>query len=234
MPQSFGKIVKKDGDLVTIQITQAEQLKYLLAGSKAGLIYDDGRHITADQQRKVYALLGEIDRWSGNYMPNVTKRQMKRQYIIHTGLYDGFSLADCSMSVASNFIEFLIEFCLSWNVPFASRTVDQLQGQYGWERSCLKFKKCCICGKHADVAHVHAVGIGRDRNHIHNVGNAVMPLCRVHHNEQHTRGIYSFMAKYHIKGVRVTPEISEMLRIGDWRTEQGESIISTNYDTSND
>ncbi|MDN7062843.1 hypothetical protein FIV11_14110 [Lactiplantibacillus plantarum] len=227
MPQAMGRVLEIKDNIVTIELTQSDQLQYLVSNGEVGLLYDDGRHITAAQQHKIYALLGEIDRWAGNYLPELTKTQMKEQYALYSGIYDGFSLANCSETVATNFIEYLIDFCLAWNVPFLTRTLDEVQGQYGWERTCLKYKKCCICGNHADVAHVHAVGIGRDRNHIKHIGNQVMPLCRTHHNQQHNIGIYSFMAKYHIKGVRVTPDVAAMLRLGDWRTEPGDPITLT-------
>ena len=61
---------------------------------------------------------------------------------------------------------------------------------------------------------------------ISHIGYQIMALCREHHNEQHNTGIWTFMRKYHIKGVRVTPELAEMLRLGDWHVYRGEPIIS--------
>ncbi|MGZ7328875.1 putative HNHc nuclease, partial [Streptococcus pyogenes] len=29
-----------------------------------------------------------------------------------------------------------------------------------WFYYCLKYRKCCICGKHADVCHIEVVGMG--------------------------------------------------------------------------
>lgn len=82
-----------------------------------------------------------------------------------------------------------------------------------------------ICGAHADIAHVHAVGIGRNRRTISHLGNYVMALCRKHHQEQHSKGIVSFMQDNQLKGVKVTPEIAKMLKLGDWRQEQGEDVV---------
>ncbi|KRL07885.1 hypothetical protein FD38_GL002448 [Levilactobacillus zymae DSM 19395] len=172
-------------------------------------------------------MISEVDRWCGNYIPELTKGQLKRMYALRKGLYENFSLSDCSIETASRFIEFLLEFCFENNIPFASQTVDAIREQYGWDIQCLKFHRCMICGRPADIAHVHAVGIGRNRNHISHVGNSVMALCRDHHQEQHRIGIKTFMQKNQLKGVRVTPEIAEMLQLGNWRMEQGEPIIST-------
>lgn len=195
--------------------------------ANATLLVDDQRHISRDQQKKAYALLGEIDEWSGNYIPELTKAQMKHQFLLESDTYEPFSLKNCSMSLAREFIDFLIKFCLVWDVPFASKTLDLIQGSYGWELYCLETKHCCICGKHADVAHVHSVGIGRDRKHISHIGNSVMALCREHHQLQHVQGINNFMRLNHLKGVRVTPEIAKMLKLGNWHIEEGEEIIST-------
>lgn len=188
---------------------------------------NDGRKITADQRRKAYALLHEINDFTGNLAPEVTKKQMKELFISERGLHETFSLSDCSMTMASRFIEFLIAFCFEYNVPFASRTVDAVREQYGWDIQCLKYHRCMICGKYADIAHVHAVGIGRNREHINHVGNRVMALCRNHHQEQHRVGIQTFMQRNQLVGVKVTPEIAEMLKLGNWQAVRGEPIIST-------
>ncbi|VDG23694.1 putative HNHc nuclease [Lactiplantibacillus mudanjiangensis] len=227
MPEATGKVLKITGNIVTVQLMKGDRMSYLTVGSDAGLVYDDGRSITTVQRNKIFAMLHEIDEHFGNFMIDLTEYQMKQRFCYDVELFDGFSLSDCSMSLATAFIEFLIKFCLAENVSFSSKTLDQIQGQYGWERACLDQKMCCICGKHADIAHVHAVGIGRDRNKIKHIGYQVMPLCRIHHNEQHNTGIWTFMGKYHLKGVRVTPEIAEMLRLGDWRVYREEPIIST-------
>ncbi|GEO70465.1 putative HNHc nuclease [Levilactobacillus acidifarinae] len=196
-------------------------------GQLAEINFDDGRHITVDQRRKIYAMIGEIDRWCGNYIEEITKKQLKRMFALRQGLYEDFSLSDCSIEMASRFIEFLLEFCFSNGVPFAGHTVDAIREQYGWDYYCLKYHCCMICGRPADIAHVHAVGIGRNREHISHIGNYVMALCRDHHQEQHQVGIYTFMKDNQLKGIKVTEEIAEMLTLGNWRQERGENIYST-------
>lgn len=195
--------------------------------ANAVLQVEDNRTITRDQQKKVYAMLGEIDEWTGNYTPDMTKAQMKYEYMLKREDYQSFSLSDCSIKQAGDFIDFLISFCFSNRVPFASYTLDLVQGSYGWEMYALENKQCCICRNLAEVAHVHSVGMGRDRQHIRHIGNSVMALCHTCHMEQHRIGIKSFMYKHHLKGVRVTPEIAKMLRLGNWHVEDGEPINST-------
>lgn len=202
----------------------AKRLVEANVGQLIELNFDDGRHISAEQRKKIFALLHEIDRWCGNYIMDVTEQQMKYMFLHQYGLYKEFSLSDCSLETASRFIEFLLGFCFEWEVPIASKVIDSIREQYGWDMYCLKYHCCMICGAHADIAHVHAVGIGRNRNRINNVGNYVMALCRKHHQEQHNVGIKTFMIDNQLKGVKVTPEIQRMLKIGDWRHEHGKEV----------
>jgi hypothetical protein len=73
-------------------------------------------------------------------------------------------------------------------------------------------RACWICGKHADIAHVEAVGAGRDRNKIDHTKHRFMALCRSHHNQQHVMGINSFMQRYHIKPIQL--EKSDLKKLG--------------------
>ncbi|WP_334427194.1 putative HNHc nuclease [Levilactobacillus sp. HBUAS67566] len=226
--QLFGKIEGLSDHRLFVDLNDVDPpAKRLVEANRGQLIelnFDDGRHISAEQRKKVFALLHEIDRWCGNYIMDMTESQMKYMFMRHQGLYEEFSLSDCSLEMASRFIEFLLGFCFAYEVPIASKVIDSIREQYGWDMYCLKYHCCMICGAHADIAHVHAVGIGRNRNHINNVGNYVMALCRKHHQEQHNVGIKTFMIDKKLKGVKVTPEIQRMLKIGAWNQEQGEAV----------
>lgn len=227
----FGTIRKLFRHYLIVHLTDVDppNRRFIEAnvGQLVSVRFDDGRHITADQRKKIYVIFSEIDEWMGTFDSEVTKRQMKREFNLNRGVYEDFSLSNCSIALASQFLEFLIAFCFKWNVPFASKKVDAIRESYGWDLQCLKTHRCMICAQPADIAHVHAVGIGRNRNHISHVGNSVMALCRNHHQEQHRIGIDTFMKKYQLKGVRVTPEIAKMLRLGSWRAERGEPIVAT-------
>lgn len=206
-----------------------DKLSTLLDGKTPSVDFDveDGRTISPDQRKKIYAMIGEIDVHMGNYLPELTKIQLKYQFSVENEYYHEFSFSDCSISLANKFIEFLIDYCLRENVPFLTMPLDMIQEQYNWDMKCLEYRKCIICGKHADIAHVYAVGIGRNRNKISHIGNYVMALCREHHTEQHGIGIKTFMDKYQVKGLKITPEIAEMLKIGKYQVNAGDPLVVT-------
>lgn len=74
---------------------------------------------------------------------------------------------------------------------------------------CLLHKKCCVCGTKAELHHVTAIGMGRDRTEVFQIGIPVLPLCRKHHTEWHTLGNNTFNAKYHVEPFKLTKEIAK-------------------------
>ncbi|MBQ8588400.1 MAG: hypothetical protein IJ454_03305, partial [Clostridia bacterium] len=70
--------------------------------SKCLVRYDDGRRINAWQRMKAYAILGDIAEFTGN-VPEYEKELQKCFFIERYGGED-FSLSDCSVSTARDFI----------------------------------------------------------------------------------------------------------------------------------
>ncbi|PCF77590.1 putative HNHc nuclease, partial [Staphylococcus delphini] len=76
-------------------------------------------------------------------------------------------------------------------------------------------RNCVICQKpHAELAHYHAVGRGRNRRKIDHTDNKVLALCSHHHREQHNIGMNSFNDKYHLHDswVDVDKRLNKMLK----------------------
>ena len=71
--------------------------------------YDDGRHISAEQRKKIYATIADIASYTGN-APEMEKALQKFFYIERYGA-EYFSLSNCSVSEAREFINYLIDFC---------------------------------------------------------------------------------------------------------------------------
>lgn len=159
----------------------------------------DGRILSSDQRRKIYATLRDISGYTG-YTPEEAKEVMKYVHIASTGS-DYFSLSDCSMDLAREFINTLTDFCLEHGVI----TSEQLSGRTDdittYLYQCMKHKKCAICGKPGEIHHWDAIGMGHDRRHYDDSGNRKICLCRMHHTIAHQKGVRDFQRDYHVYGI---------------------------------
>ncbi|MCR2043206.1 putative HNHc nuclease [Anaerosalibacter massiliensis] len=160
---------------------------------------DDNRTITADQRKKIYATIRDIANYLGDW-PEYYKEFLKFNFCMEKGI-DYFSLSDCSISVARDFITYLIDFILKEDIPLSDEALKRTDDidKYLW--SCIKHKKCCICGKAGEEHHVDTIGMGRSRRTVDDSENRKMCLCREHHTEYHKIGQEDFEKKYHVYGI---------------------------------
>lgn len=208
-----GKIVRYDGKRLCI-IAPFSDTEFLTAKhvEQCSVMLDDGRTITAQQRKYIYAMLNDIAAHTG-HMSDELKDHFKLETLEKTG-GNWFSLSDCSMTEANQMIETIIEFCIRWRIP----TRDDLAtfapdiGRYIY--MCLKHKVCCISRREgAELHHVDHVGMGRDRGEIPHVGLSAMPLLREYHNEAHLIGQATFNEKYHVFGIPLTQELCEIWKL---------------------
>lgn len=160
----------------------------------------DSRPLSDRQRKSCYAMLREIAVWSG-YEPDEIKDMMKFNFI--GSLVDDmnlFSLSNAPMSLVAAFQTFLARFIVAHDVPTRRPMLEYVDDVQDYVYSCLVNKKCPVCGAKADLHHIDAVGMGRDRDEIIHEGMEVMPLCREHHTEIHTIGKADFFKKYHLEG----------------------------------
>lgn len=214
----FGKLLSINGNKISAELDDdidAFKLSKLSSGKQPMIevSISDGRTISVEQRGKIYALIGDISDWSGYMVEKETPQIMKWKYLTETGK-DEFSLSDCSMTQAKEYIDWLLDFCFEYDVPFKTRTWDLLPNDYSMQYRCLKHRRCCICGRHADIAHLQTVGMGRNRRQINHSGFFFMALCRIHHTEQHTIGVMTFLQRYHIKPIKLDADDRKQLRIG--------------------
>lgn len=170
----------------------------------------DGREISADQRRKVFALIRDIADWCGEE-PEYIRKFTTFEYCISNGI-DPFSLSDCDMSTAREYISYLIDFCFRHGVPTRDTLLNRTDDISKYLYSCLAHRRCAVCNKQADVHHVNAVGMGRDRAKINHSGMEAIALCREHHREAHTRG-QAFFDKYHIYGIKLDDNLCKILNL---------------------
>lgn len=166
---------------------------------QAELRLDDGRVITSMQRRKAYATLRDMSDWTG-YPPEQMKELMKYFYIEQTG-EDYFSLSDCTVDTAREFITFLIEFSLEQGIQLTDLAINRTDDIGKYLYYCLKHKKCAVCGRDGEIHHVDTIGMGNDRKRVDDSEYRKICLCRQHHTEAHTIGMQTFEKKYKVYGI---------------------------------
>ena len=172
---------------------------------------DDARVISSKQRRFIYATMRDIADYTG-YDPEQVKALWKYDFIAKTGC-DYFSLSDCSMTTANEFLAFLIDFCLEHDIPTCGSLAERSPDIARYIYACLVHKKCCITQKKAQLHHVDAVGMGRDRKDIVHLGMRVLPLHWKKHREAHDMGKKSFEEKYHVFSMKLTVELCEIWKV---------------------
>ena len=176
-------------------------------------VYDPYK-ITDKQRRKIFALVNDIEAYTGQ--PSEYVRGMFIHYLqaLH-GTENRISMSSCSKRTASDLIEIILQWTFQHDVPLNHKTSDLMRNDNYFIYLSTINRQCVICGKpKSDIAHLEAVGSGRDRRTHDHTNHHVLALCRRHHNEQHQVGIKTFNQTYHLENswVKVTPEINKKLQ----------------------
>jgi hypothetical protein len=176
----------------------------------------DGRTISPEQRKKAHAILHDITEWQEGYCTTTIMERVKRQFKLDFVVYGMvalekkmFSLKDCDMTVARDFITYLVDFAIEWAVPCKEPLWQNCEDIAKYVYACLMHKTCAVCGKdHADLHHAEdRVGMGGNRKTMIHEGMHVMPLCRIHHTECHNIEQAAFNERYHMHGIPATKEI---------------------------
>lgn len=199
-----GKVVGYDGETITIKAHCNKKPKNI----KCEIRLDDGRKISTDQRMMIYATLKDIAKWSGHTLEEV-KNICKNDFAEMNGA-ELFSLSDVDMTTAWKFQNYLIEFCIENGVQTSINLAERCPDISQYVYLCLRHRKCCVSGEDAELHHVDAVGMGRDREDIIHKGMRVLPLNRYYHTEAHTIGKKTFEEKYHLYPVELNDELCEI------------------------
>lgn len=212
--------ITEDDGTTTVVISGVE------LGNKETLLLDNGLEVEVDvqvvdpfkttdkQRRKIFALCNDIEAHTGQ--PRDYMRYLFMDYVYVLYGYDkGISLSDCTRQQASQIIEVTLDWIFYNDIPLSYKTSDLLKNDKSYLYWSTVNRHCVICQKpHAELAHYHAVGRGRNRRKINHIGNQVLALCSNHHREQHNIGIDSFNEKYklHDSWVDVDSRLNRMLK----------------------
>ena len=174
---------------------------------------DDGRRISSDQRKKIYALCRDISDYTGHDVEDLKENILKAGFMIKEDR-DYFSLSDVDMTTARYFIEYILEFCFEWNVPLNEKTVALAREVNNYLYLCLRYRRCAVCGRYADVHHhENLVGMGMDRAKHNHEESKFIALCRTHHTECHTLGHKTFENKYKLAAIKLNAQAIKELMI---------------------
>ena len=212
---TLGKITAINKNKITIELDEEVNLNYLKLLADGGDNYAkvkflDNRGITAKQNNLSHSLIGDIAKYSYDE-PLWIESVLKYYYKSLTG--EDFSHSKATRDEANKFIDFLIKFILKNNIELPKK-YEYLTEKTSWFYYCLKYRRCCICGKHADICHVDVVGNGRNRNKINHDDLRFYAGCRTHHQEEHNLGINNFLKKYKITPIKLSLEDRNKLNVG--------------------
>lgn len=167
----------------------------------AEMRFDDGRHISAEQRKKAYATIRDIADYTG-YLPEEQKEWLKYQHMIRTG-DSYFSLSNCSMETAREFINTILEFALEEGIPLSENAIERTDDIGRYLYYCIIHKKCAICGRDGEIHHEDAIGMGNDRRKVDDSDYRKICLCREHHMMAHQMGAIRFRQMYKVYGIVV-------------------------------
>ena len=173
----------------------------------AEMRFDDGRHISVEQRKKVYATIKDIADYTG-YLPEEQKEWLKYLHISNTGC-DYFSLSDCTMDTAREFINTILEYAIENGVPLSEEAINRTDDVGRYLYFCIMNKKCAVCGKPGEIHHEDTIGMGINRNKVDDSNHKKICLCRNHHTMAHQLGVIRFTEMYKVYGIIVKESDSE-------------------------
>lgn len=209
-----GEILSAVNDVITIRVCADAQNWCIDHNAKTVEVrLDDGRTITADQRRKIYATMRDIAEWCGD-MPEAIKAYFKWSFCGDEE-HEEFSLSDVDRETASEFLTYLIDFCIQNGVPCSDPLWDRCEDINRYMYACVMTRTCCITGKkNAQIHHYDRVGM-RSRDNICHVGMRVVPLSADLHTMVHySGGEDEFYKQHHIEPIELTEKMCEYLKLG--------------------
>lgn len=188
----------------------------------------DARPLSDRQRKMCYALLREISDYTGQDVHSA-KEYLKLRFLADDFGETAdriFSLANAPMSLVCAFQRYLVRFVVEYDIPCRVSLLEYVDDVPDYIYACLIAKKCCICGKPAELHHHHdCVGMGRSRDEIDHEGMQALPLCRDHHSEVHNIGVDTFDDKYHVCAIPIDKTLLRIWRLSRGRNQHGREKI---------
>ena len=223
------KILSQKGEDLIVRLDEPlniERIKTMYGNDLSNVLgelnIDDPRRFSSRQRNLFFALLKDISKSNGT-KPSELKDHF---YQIYEDTFDQETslkkISTNTMSQVNDLIEMVIEFIFENNMSIESAfsLLPKTEGYYLY--ICCKYRKCIVCGRHADMHHVDALGIGSDRTKAKHLKHHFMALCRTHHQEIEQIGRPAFAAIYHVPvdGIKLNEATLKLLNIqGDYTND---------------
>lgn len=216
------KLVKRNSAYLLMDVRLSQTNELMLACGDA-LEVDikvlDKRHISDQQRKFIFALCNDIGYYTGDDTEYI--RLLMQQYNANVREIEVESLSSCNMAYANGLIDTIINFCIDREIPFSKKLLEENQYNFTARQTySMALKRvCAVCGRRADIHHVDAVGMGRNRQKISHVGMRALPLCREHHTECHTIGDDLFIQRYHLAPFEIDKKMEHFIKKGVLRSD---------------
>ena len=171
--------------------SKEEILRYTTdKGLQGELKFDDGRSVSIEQRRKIFSTIKDFSLCTG-YDPEYA-RQLLTLAFCYENAIEPFSLSDCSLEIAREFISYLIDFCIDNDIPLSENAIERTDDINSYLYSCIKRSVCCCCGKQGVVYNLTN-------------GNKIS-LCNLHFDEARIKGLKEFEKLHKVYGIKVKEE----------------------------
>ena len=216
----MSKLTKKNGRYVIdkIKLNQVDEA-YLDGGGELGVTVTitDDRFMSSQQRNFIFALCREVSYETGIDL-EVFRADMMT---VHEAVYGKNlgSLIKYSMTDANGLISTIITFMIDKQIPIRYELIKEQDFRFNQNHvylMCLK-RICVVCGRRAELHHVDAIGMGRNRDKVSHIGMRMLPLCREHHNEAHTLGDNRMLEKYHLEPIKIDKKLEYFIKKGHVR-----------------
>ena len=217
----LAKVKNIDGREVKVELAEdlnIERLQTVYHGHIGAryceLRFLDPRSFSVDQRKYYYALLGDISAFTGHLIEEIddnTRWKFKALAGRDISLSNGSSNTKDDVVLLTNIaldLAFELNVSLSNKIPIPDKNLEY------YFYKCLTHRKCCICGKHADIDHFdETVGMGRNRKEVDKTKFTYCALCRSHHTLKHAIGLTEFKKRFHVYGITLNAETIKRLNI---------------------
>jgi len=226
MTELFGQVNKLDANngLVTLQMSADDIFKLYQYSAVdkpqvLSIIASDENGVSPQQRKFAFALLNDI--WlaqvGGEWLE--TPVTLKNHFYACYEYYYGLDFGEFSLSIgkgnktaANQFINMLLDYAAIHNIGLSVKPLNELETQEiaHWEYQCLMNKCCVICGQRpSDLHHLETVGAnGGNREQMNHLKLRAEQLCRLHHQMAGNMGVMTFLATYHLVGIKIDERIA--------------------------